>query len=409
MFAPIPEIVEELKEGKFVVLVDDENRENEGDLVLAAEKVTPGAINFMARYGRGLICLALTNEKADRLKLPLMVQENTSKFGTAFTVSIDAASGISTGISAYDRAQTILTAIDENCKPEDLVRPGHIFPLRARDGGVLVRSGQTEGSVDLMRIAGLKPAAVICEIMNEDGTMARLPQLTEFCKAHGIKLCSVADIINYRRHRERLIERIVSVKLPTRYGQLDLHLYRSKIDEYLHIALCAGGIGTKDTVYLDPVLVRVHSECLTGDIFGSLRCDCGDQLQEALSIICREGKGVLLYIRQEGRGIGLIDKLRSYALQEKGVDTVDANAHLGLPSDLREYGIGAQILLDLGIRRMRLLTNNPRKIVSISGYGLEVVERIPIEITPTKLNRDYLRAKRDKLGHLLQRLETHGT
>ena len=406
---PISEILVELRQGRMVVLVDDENRENEGDIVIAAEMATPSAINFMTKEARGLICLALTEEKADALDLPLMVRDNNSKFGTAFTISVDAAFGVTTGISAHDRAKTILTAINDKCTPADLVRPGHVFPLRARMGGALVRAGQTEGSVDLARLAGLKPAAVICEIMNEDGTMARMPELLEFCKKHSIKLASVADIIKYRRLNEKLIEKVVTTKLPTVYGNFDLHLYKSLVDEYLHIAICAGGIGKeidgKKPVYDEPILVRVHSECLTGDIFGSLRCDCADQLHTALSMIGKEGKGVVLYIRQEGRGIGLANKLKSYELQDNGLDTVEANTKLGLPADLREYGIGAQILIDLGIRKMRLMTNNPKKVISIGGYGLEIVDRVPIEMEPTIQNKKYLKTKRDKMGHILGKVE----
>ncbi len=405
-FAPIPEVIEDIRRGKFVVLVDDENRENEGDLTIAAEAVTPEAINFMALHGRGLVCLALEPAICDRLGLEMMVSSNTAKFGTAFTVSVDAASGVSTGISASDRAHTILTAIRDGSRPDDMARPGHIFPLRARPGGVLVRCGQTEGSVDLARLAGLKSAAVICEIMNEDGSMARVPQLEKLCETWGIKLASIADLIEYRRRTERLVERLEVASLPTRHGRFRLYVYKSLIDEYLHLAICAGDIGDekdgKAVVQEQAVLVRVHSECLTGDILGSLRCDCGEQLQGALRMIAREGRGVVLYIRQEGRGIGLVNKIKAYALQDRqGLDTVEANQRLGFPADLREYGTGAQILFDLGVRKMRLLTNNPKKVVGIHGYGLDVVERVPIEIVPNEDNAAYLRAKREKMGHLI--------
>jgi len=405
-FTPIPEILEEIRAGRMIVLVDDENRENEGDLLMAAEKVTPEAINFMARFGRGLICLALTEEKTQTLDLPLQVAKNTSRFETAFTVSVDAATGITTGISAADRARTVQIAIRGDARPADLVRPGHIFPLRARRGGVLERAGQTEGAVDLARLAGLIPAGVICEIMNDDGTMSRLPHLLEFCRRHGVKLASVEDLIEYRRRHEKLIEKVAVANLPTRFGPFRAHLYRSRTDEYLHIALCAGGIGEpgpdgSSVPQKDPVLIRVHSECLTGDIFGSLRCDCGDQLQAALRQISHAGKGVLLYIRQEGRGIGLVNKMKAYALQDQGQDTVEANRSLGLPADLRDYGIGCQILVDLGLSKLRVLTNNPKKLVALHGYGLEMIERVPIEVAPNEKNLDYLRAKRDQLGHLL--------
>jgi 3,4-dihydroxy 2-butanone 4-phosphate synthase/GTP cyclohydrolase II len=359
----------------------------------------------MRLHTGGVICLPMTNERADRLGLPPMVNENTSARKTALTVSIEARTGVTTGISAADRCRTILTAADDRCGRDDLARPGHVFPLRAREGGVLVRAGHTEGSVDLCRLAGLKPVAVISEIMKENGEMARVPDLAGFCSTHGLKMASIADLIDYRRRQERLIEKVAKVKLPTEFGEFRLHCYRSLVDDYLHLALCAGDVGEPDVVQTQPVLVRVHSECLTGDIFHSRRCDCGGQLEGALRQIARDGRGVLLYIRQEGRGIGLLNKLKAYQLQEEGHDTVDANLRLGLPADLREYGIGAQILLDLGVRKMRLLTNNPKKIVSINGYGLEVVERLAIETPPNADNAAYLRAKRDKLGHLFGSIE----
>lgn len=397
----VEEAAEDLREGKMVILVDDEDRENEGDLMIAAEKVTPEAINFMAKYGRGLICLAITEEKADALNLPPMVQENTSPFGTAFTVSIEARKGVTTGISAADRATTILTAIADDAKPSDLVRPGHVFPLRARKGGVLVRAGQTEGAVDLARIAGLKPAGVICEIMNDDGTMARLPDLERFAACHNLKIVTVADIIAYRLRKERLVRRAVETTLPTRYGgEFRAIAYENDVDFHEHLALVKGEIGPDE-----PILVRVHSECLTGDVFGSERCDCGDQLRCAMRMIDREGKGIIVYMHQEGRGIGLINKLKAYNLQDEGFDTVEANERLGFKPDLRDYGIGAQILLDLGVRKMRLMTNNPKKIKGLEGYGLEIVERVPIETIPHKKNIGYLRTKKDKLGHLIRNLE----
>jgi 3,4-dihydroxy 2-butanone 4-phosphate synthase/GTP cyclohydrolase II len=404
-FAPIPEVLEDLRAGRMVVLVDDESRENEGDLVLAAEKATPEAVNFMVRNACGELCLALTGERCEALGLPLQTVDNTSRHGTNFTVTIDAAAGISTGTSAQDRARSILTAIDDRCRPSDLARPGHIHPLRARDGGVLVRAGHTEGSVDLVRLAGLKPAAVIIEVLREDGSMARLPDLLGFAKRHGLRIATIAQIIEYRRQKERLIEKLVDVALPTRMGPFRVHLYRSRVDEYLHIALCAGGVGEGEpAVQPDPVLVRVHSECLTGDLFGSLRCECGEQMEASLRMIAKAGKGVFLYIRQEGRGIGLLDKLRAYRLQDEGADTVEANLKLGLPADLREYGTGAQILFDLGVRKMRLLTNNPKKVHSIAGYGLEIVEQLPIEFPANEHNRRYLKAKRDKMGHTFREI-----
>jgi 3,4-dihydroxy 2-butanone 4-phosphate synthase/GTP cyclohydrolase II len=398
-FSPIPEAIADIRAGRMVVVVDDEDRENEGDLTLAAEKVTPEAINFMARYGRGLICLPMTGERLEALRIPLMVQdgENSAKFGTAFCVPIEAKHGTTTGISAADRAQTILAAIDPRTRPEDLARPGHVFPLRAQPGGVLQRSGQTEAAVDLARLAGLRPAGVICEIMNEDGTMARVPQLEAFCREHGLRMITVKDLIEYRMRHERLVRKVAEANLPTRHGAFKIHAYESALDREQHVALSLGDISSEE-----PVLVRVHSQCLTGDIFGSSRCDCGEQLEAALDIIAREGRGVLLYLRQEGRGIGLIHKIMAYQLQDQGQDTVEANEALGFKADQRDYGIGAQILAELGVRRMRLLTNNPRKFVGLEGYGLTIVERLPIEVPAHDQNRRYLRTKKEKLGHILR-------
>ena len=396
-FARIEEALEELRAGRFVIIVDDEDRENEGDLALAAEKVTPEAINFMATHGRGLICLALTEERCDELQLPLMVERNTSTYGTAFTVSIEARGrGVTTGISAADRAATVRAAIDPATKPQDLLRPGHVFPLRARKGGVLRRAGQTEASLDLAALAGLTPAAVICEVMNEDGSMARVPELSRFAATHGLLMVAVSDLIRYRLRHETLVERVAAPLLPTPWGDLRIHAYRAEITGEEHLALVRGTFRPDE-----PVLVRVHSQCLTGDLFGSERCDCGLQLHSALDRIQAEGRGVLLYLLQEGRGIGLVNKLRAYELQEQGHDTVEANERLGFLPDHRDYGIGAQILRDLGVRRLRLMTNNPHKHHELAAYGLEIVERVPLEVPPTDTSRNYLRAKRDKLGHLL--------
>jgi 3,4-dihydroxy 2-butanone 4-phosphate synthase/GTP cyclohydrolase II len=395
-FATIEEALEDIREGKMVVVVDDEGRENEGDLTMAAQFVTPEAINFMAKEGRGLICLALTPERCDELGLDLMAAKNESAFETAFTVSIEAREGVSTGISAADRAHTIQVAIDPETSPRELVQPGHVFPLKAREGGVLERVGQTEAAVDLARLAGLTAAGVICEVMNDDGTMARVTDLEGYCQRHGLKMIMVADLVAYRRRKEKLVERVVATRLPTAFGEFVAVGYRSLIDNKHHVALVKGEVeGIAD------VLVRVHSECLTGDVFHSLRCDCGEQLESALSIIEQEGCGVLLYLSQEGRGIGLLNKLRAYKLQEEGLDTVDANLRLGLPADLRDYGIGAQILSDLGLTSIRILTNNPKKISGLAGYGLSVTDQIPIQHVPNPHNEAYLRAKRDRLGHTL--------
>ncbi|RMH04513.1 MAG: bifunctional 3,4-dihydroxy-2-butanone-4-phosphate synthase/GTP cyclohydrolase II [Planctomycetota bacterium] len=408
VYATVEEAIEDIRQGRMVILVDDPRRENEGDLVIAAEKVTPEAINFMRKEGGGLICLALDGAICDSLGLRPQVAENTSRMGTAFLESIEAREGVTTGISAGDRARTIQVAVDPETRPSDLARPGHVFPLRARDGGVLVRPGQTEGSVDLARLAGLRPAGVICEIMNDDGSMARLPELEAFAERHGLRILTIEALIEYRRRREKLIERVVAdVRLPTRFGEFRLHLYRSRTDGKEHVALTYGWSPAPDDAeekfprLEEPVVTRVHSECLTGDLFGSLRCDCGQQLHSALQRIVEAGRGVLLYIRQEGRGIGLANKLKAYKLQEQGADTVEANERLGFPADMREYGIGAQILNDLGVRRMRLLTNNPRKMAGLKGYGLEIEEHLPIPTPPGEHNARYLRTKRDKLGHLL--------
>jgi 3,4-dihydroxy 2-butanone 4-phosphate synthase/GTP cyclohydrolase II len=397
MIHRIEAALEDIRQGKMVILVDDEDRENEGDLTMAAEKVTPEAVNFMAKHGRGLICLSLTDERLNELRLPMMVSENTSRFQTAFTVSVDARKGVTTGISAADRATTILAAVNESTQPEDLVSPGHIFPLRARSGGVLVRTGQTEGSVDLARLAGLKPAGVICEIMKDDGTMARMPDLQVFAEEFGLKIVTIADLIKYRLNKESLVRRIVTATLPTKYGGVFTAIaYENDVDPYHHIALVKGEIGPEDTV-----LVRVHSQCLTGDVFGSRRCDCEEQLHTAMAMVEKEGKGVIVYMRQEGRGIGLVNKLRAYCLQDAGKDTVEANEALGFKADMRDYGIGAQILADLGLHKIRLMTNNPRKIIGLEGYGIKVVERVPIETKPLQENIEYLKAKVKKMGHLL--------
>ena len=407
-FAEIQEVLDELSAGRPIILVDDPDRENEGDLCFAAQFATPELINLLAKEARGLICLALDGDICERLQLSPQAPENSSRFGTAFQVSIEARHGVTTGISAADRATTIQAAVRPDAKPRDLVRPGHIFPLRARDGGVLVRSGQTEGIVDLCRLAGLRPAGVICEIMNDDGTMARVPELEKFAERVGVKMASIADLVEYRRRRERIIERVAAARMPTAHGEFESYTYSSKVDGRIHVALTVGierpkEEGGRFPPIDDPLLVRVHSQCLTGDVFGSLRCDCGPQLDQAMEMVQAAGRGIVLYISHEGRGIGLADKMRAYALQDDGMDTVEANHRLGFKADEREFGTGAQILHDLGARRLRLLTNNPKKLTGLLGYGLEVVEQIGIEIEPNPHNKKYLSTKRDKLGHLLER------
>jgi 3,4-dihydroxy 2-butanone 4-phosphate synthase/GTP cyclohydrolase II len=395
--ATITEAIEDIRAGKFVIVVDDEDRENEGDLVMAAEKVTPEAINFMARYGRGLICLPATGERLDELKIPMMATNNTSRFGTAFSVSVEAREGTSTGISAADRARTVQVMIDPKTRPEDIVMPGHMFPLRAKDGGVLVRAGQTEATVDLARLACLYPAGVCCEIMNEDGTMARLPQLEKFAAEFGLKIVSVADLIAYRYRHEHLVQRVAEARLPTPFGDFTVVAYKSQTDAAEHLALVMGDVATDE-----PVLVRVHSQCLTGDVFHSLRCDCGEQIEMAMKRIASDGRGVVLYMRQEGRGIGIHNKIKAYALQDAGMDTVEANLSLGFAADLRDYGIGAQILADLGLRNMRLMSNNPKKMSGLESYGLKIAEVVPLLTEPNPHNRRYLATKQKKLGHLLK-------
>ena len=396
VFSTIDEAIEEIRDGRMIIIVDDEDRENEGDLAVAAESITPEQINFMARHGRGLVCMPMTQERLEQLDIPLMVEKNTSPYGTAFCVSIEARQGVSTGISAADRARTVRVAVDPSTMPGDLVRPGHVFPLQAARGGVLKRAGQTEAVVDLARLAGLTPAGVICEVMNEDGTMARVPQLAPFARRYGLRMVTVADLIKYRMRNERLIRRVAAPRLPTAYGPFRLYAYRSDLEDKTHLALVMGELKMDE-----PTLVRLHSECLTGDIFGSLRCDCGRQLDKAMEMIAREGRGAVVYLRQEGRGIGLENKLRAYELQDEGKDTVEANESLGFKADLRDYGVGAQILCDLGVNQIRLMTNNPDKFIGLRGFGLEVVDRVPIEVPASGITLDYLRVKKEKLGHFL--------
>jgi 3,4-dihydroxy 2-butanone 4-phosphate synthase/GTP cyclohydrolase II len=395
--ATIPEAIEDIKTGKFVIVVDDEDRENEGDLVIAAEKVTADAINFMAKYGRGLICMPVTGERLDALRIPMMSSNNTSKFGTPFAVAVEAREGTTTGISAADRARTVQVMVDPKTRPEDILMPGHMFPLRARDGGVLVRAGQTEATVDLARMAGLQPAGVLCEIMNEDGTMARMPQLEVFAEKHDLKIISVADLIAYRYRHERLVQRVAEARLPTPFGEFKVIAYKSSTDPDEHLALVMGDVATDE-----PVLVRVHSQCLTGDVFHSLRCDCGEQIEMAMKRITGEGRGVVLYLRQEGRGIGIHNKIKAYALQDEGLDTVEANVSLGFKADQRDYGIGAQILADLGLRNLRLMTNNPKKMSGLESFGLKIIEQLPITTQPNPHNKRYLQTKQKKMGHLLK-------
>jgi len=399
-FDEIAEAIEDIKQGKIVIVCDDEDRENEGDMIMAAEKATPDDVNFISKYARGLMCVPMTNDRLKQLQLNQMVSENTARMGTRFTVSVDYLMGTTTGISAFDRAATIRALADDKTDPKDLGRPGHIFPLQARDGGVLARAGHTEATVDLARLAGLNPVGLLCEILDEDGTMARVPSLMKIAEKFNLKIVTVKDLIAYRRRHEKLVHKIESINLPTKYGDFKLHLYESTIDEHYHLAIEKGDVGGKENV-----LVRVHSSCVTGDILGSLRCDCGDQLAASLKMIEKEGLGLVLYMRQEGRGIGLANKIRAYKLQEHGRDTVEANLELGFSADLRDYGIGAQVLADMGLSKIRLITNNPKKVVGIQGYGLEVVERVPMAITPNEYNQRYLDTKRDKLGHLLKKGE----